>query len=82
VVSDDPDLALQRLADIGAPVQALGVGGPWDDLALMVGAHNLILTNSSFSWWGGVCSDATRIFYPKDRGFTHYPWPARRFVQI
>jgi hypothetical protein len=82
LISDDLDFALARLGDIGAPVQALRGGSPWDDMALMVAARNLILTNSSFSWWGGLCSDAAKIFYPANQGFTHYPWPAARFIQI
>jgi hypothetical protein len=82
LVSDDPDLALARLGDTGAGVQALRGGTPWDDLARMMSARNLILTNSSFSWWGGVCSDAARIYYPADHGFAHYPRPAARFITI
>jgi hypothetical protein len=82
LVSDDPDLALARLGDIGTPVQALRGGGPWDDMAIMVAAQNLILTNSSFSWWGGICADAAKIFYPANQGFAHYPWPASRFIEI
>ncbi len=82
LVSDDPDLALVRLGDIGAPVRALTGGSPWDDMARMVAAENLILTNSSFSWWGGICSDAARVFYPRNQKFAHYPWPARRFIEI
>jgi hypothetical protein len=82
LVSDDTELALARLGDLGAPVQAVRGGGPWDDLALMMAARNLILTNSSFSWWGGICADAARIYYPVNRGFAHYPWPAGRFIQL
>jgi len=82
LVSDDPDLALLRLGNIGAPLQALKGGGPWDDMARMVAAGNLILTNSSFSWWGGICSDAEAVFYPRNQKFVHYPWPAGRFIEI
>jgi len=82
LVSDHPDLALARLGDIGARVQALRGGTPWDDMARIMAARNLILTNSSFSWWGGVCGVAARIFYPANQGFAHYPRPAARFIQI
>lgn len=80
LVSDDPDLALERLGDIGAPVRPVTGGSPWDDMALLMGARHLILSNSSFSWWGGFCSEADQIFYPQRRGMTHYPWPAGRFT--
>jgi len=82
LVSDDPDLALERLGDSAAGVDALRGGTPWDDLARMIAARNLILTNSSFSWWGGVCADAARIYYPANHSFAHYPWPAARFITI
>jgi hypothetical protein len=80
LVSDDPGLALERLGDIGAPVRPVTGTGLWDDMALLMGARNLILSNSSFSWWGGFCSEADQIFYPQRRGMIHYPWPARRFT--
>jgi hypothetical protein len=51
-------------------------------MARIMAARNLILTNSSFSWWGGVCGVATSIFYPANQGFAHYPRPAARFIQI
>jgi hypothetical protein len=82
LVSDNPELALARLGDVGAPIQALSGGTPWDDMARIIAARNLILTNSSFSWWGGVCADTARIFYPANQGFAHYPRPAARFIQI
>jgi hypothetical protein len=82
LVSDDPELALARLGDSAVGVEALRGGTPWDDMARMMAARNLILTNSSFSWWGGICADAARIFYPANHGFAHYPWPAARFITL
>ena len=80
LVSDDPTLALERLGDVGREVEAPADGGAWADMAVLLGARALILTNSSFSWWGGFCGDAETVIYPRRDGFFHYPNPARRFV--
>jgi hypothetical protein len=80
LVSDDPGLALERLGDIGAPLQPVAGTSLWEDMALLMGARHLILSNSSFSWWGGFCGEADLIFYPLRRGMIHYAWPARRFT--
>jgi hypothetical protein len=80
LISDDPELARDRLAGLGVAIKPVAGTGPWDDLALLMRARNLILSNSSFSWWGGYCSNADRIFYPRRQNFTHYPQPAGRFI--
>jgi hypothetical protein len=82
LVSDDPMLALARLGDLGAPVRPVSGTGPWQDLALMRRAKSLILSNSSFSWWGGFCAETDQIFYPRPDGYVHYPIPARRFTRL
>jgi hypothetical protein len=79
LISDDPALAVARLGDIGRPLIAESGGGAWGDMALLMRARALILTNSSFSWWGGFCADATCVIYPRQDGFFHYPAPAARF---
>ena len=55
------------------------VGSPASDMALMLNARYLVLTNSSFSWWGGYCGDAERVIYPSRGKYFHYPIPSRRF---
>jgi hypothetical protein len=80
LVSDDPALARGRLGDLGRRVVTPEPASPWEDLALMARARGLILTNSSFSWWGGFCSDAPCVVYPRPDGYAHYPKPSARFA--
>jgi hypothetical protein len=82
LISDDPALALERIGDIGRQVVPVVGGGARDDMALILGARALILTNSSFSWWGGFCGVAQTVVYPERRGLFHYPIPAGRFVRV
>lgn len=82
LLSDDVDLARRRLGDLGRPIVELDQPDAWSDLALMVRARALILTNSSFSWWGGFCAGARTVIYPRADGYAHYPWPSERFVVL
>lgn len=82
LVSDDPALALRIIGDIGREVMVASDAGPWDDLALLMSARALVLTNSSFSWWGGFCGEAEVVVYPGADGFFHYPIPAARFTCV
>ncbi len=82
LISDDPALALERIGDIGRQVVPVVGGGAFDDMALILGARALILTNSSFSWWGGFCGVAETIVYPQRRRLFHYPIPAGRFLRV
>ena len=79
LVSDDPARARLQLGELAFPMVVHPEGSPLADLALMLQARSLILTNSSFSWWGGYCSEADRIIYPLRSNMFHYPAPARRF---
>lgn len=78
VVSDDPQAAA---AATGLPPRpaAPDAGDPWSDLRLMLAARALILTNSTFSWWGGFCGGARTVVYPAFRRQFHYPRPAAGF---
>jgi hypothetical protein len=80
VVSDDPDLALQRVGDLGRDTRAAPRGAWADDMALLLNARRLILTNSSFSWWAGYAGRAEVITYPRQGELFHYPAPAARFT--
>jgi hypothetical protein len=82
LVSDDPTLALQTLGDLGREITVVAGAGAWDDMALLMKARALVLTNSSFSWWGGFCGDAEVVTYPRADGFFHYPIPAARFACV
>ncbi len=82
LVSDDPSLALRTLGDIGRTITVVSGAGPWQDMAVLMRAQGVVLTNSSFSWWGGFCSVAELAVYPRADGFFHYPAPAGRFVCV
>jgi hypothetical protein len=80
LISDDPALALARIGDIGHTITPMTGGTAWSDMALMLRARALILTNSSFSWWGGYCGAAKTILYPAKGALFHYAAPASRFT--
>ena len=80
LVSDDAALALDRIGDIGRGVVVRDSGGWADDMALMLDARALILTNSSFSWWAGYCGRADVVTYPRRGRLFHYPRPAARYI--
>jgi len=79
LISDDPMLALAKIGDIGVPITPMNGGTAWSDMAVLMRARRLVLTNSSFSWWGGFCGEAARVFYPTRAAMFHYPRPAARF---
>jgi hypothetical protein len=80
LLSDDPQLALHRLGDLGREIVPVTGGSPYDDLALLLGSQSLILTNSSFSWWAGYCAGAAAVIYPEHGALFHYPAPAGTFL--
>ncbi len=82
LISDDPSLALAHIGDVGRPIDVVTGGTAWTDMALMLRARALILTNSSFSWWGGWCGAADHICYPPPDGLFHYARPAARFEVV
>jgi hypothetical protein len=82
LISDDPTLALQRIGDVGRVIRPVTGGTAWTDMALMLRARALILTNSTFSWWGGYCGTAGTILYPPKDGLFHYAAPAARFTVV
>lgn len=80
VVSDDTDLAAERLAGLGKTLIPSPKQGWADDMARLMNARALILTNSSFSWWAGYCGGAEITTYPERGTLFHYPIPAKRFA--
>lgn len=82
LISDDPTFAMNaigEMADFAVPVLATEA---LTDMSLMFSARALLLSNSSFSWWGGYCSDASVVTYPTQDGYYHYPSPAARFTLV
>ena len=82
LISDDPALALARIGDVGHAIRPVIGGTAWTDMALMLRAHALVLTNSTFSWWGGYCGEAETILYPPKGSLFHYAPPAARFTVV
>ncbi|MEO8927421.1 MAG: alpha-1,2-fucosyltransferase [Caulobacteraceae bacterium] len=82
LISDDIVLAMDRLGDLTRRVTPLTGTDAWTDMAAMLKARSLILGNSSFSWWGGFCGEATTVVYPRRGGLYHYPAPAARFLVL
>ena len=82
LISDDVELALSRIGDVGHAIVPVTGGTAWSDMALMLRARALILTNSTFSWWGGWCGEAQTILYPPKTGLFHYAPPASRFTVV
>ena len=81
LVSDRPDLARGRIGSAFTPTDGRAAD-KWADLAAVIAARALILTNSSFSWWGGFLSQASPILWPRRGGLFHYPAPAERFEVV
>jgi len=70
------------VGDIDRPIRAVTGGTAWTDMALMLKARTLILTNSTFSWWGGYGGQAETILYPATGALFHYAVPASRFTVV
>ena len=82
LISDDPALALAHIGNIGRSIHSVAGGTAWVDMGLLLRARSLILTNSSFSWWGGWCGEAATVLFPTTRTLFHYPAPASRFTVV
>lgn len=82
LISDDPALALTHIGEVGHAIRTAPDGDAWTDMAMMLRARELVLTNSSFSWWGGYCGEAETILYPPKGALFHYAAPASRFIVV
>jgi len=71
VCTDDPrDPWLYELSRLGLPVTING--GTWDtDLLTLLSAENLLICQSTYSWWAGFLGRARRIVCPVFPG-THW----------
>jgi hypothetical protein len=79
LISDDTGLAMECLRPLGRQIVVPGSGDAYHDAVLMLRARSLVLTNSSFSWWGGYCSSAAFVAYPTKGDLYHYSVPATTF---
>lgn len=77
LVSDDPELAYSRLhpelTQFNIPIVKNRSQSEIDDLAVLTSARGLVMSNSTFSWWGawlGSNTAATQVVIPT-------PWFAR-----
>jgi glycosyl transferase family 11 len=65
IVSDDPHWCERLLnTSIDKTVQVVGPGSKYRDLAILARADELVLSNSTFSWWGAKLSGAARVTCP------------------
>lgn len=82
LVSDQPGLAQRRLEGLGRRIVPADHESDWEDLALMVRARALVLGKASLGWWGGFCSEARMVIYPRSDRYAPHPAPAARFLRL
>jgi len=82
LISDNVDLALKRIGTALTVTDAFQGSDVFTDMATMFLARALILSNSSFSWWGGFCSNSAVAIYPQRKAMFHYAEPASRFTAM
>ncbi|QRZ08335.1 alpha-1,2-fucosyltransferase [Mycolicibacterium austroafricanum] len=69
IVSDDPGWCSETLRHaLDRPVRVMQTGSDLADLLLLMGAKQLVMSNSTFSWWGAFAGYADRVVGP-DRFF-------------
>ncbi len=68
IVTDDPgDPFHQGFATFGLPVEIHS--GKWDeDFLLLASCRQMIMSNSTYSWWAGFLGRAEQIVYPLAQG--------------
>lgn len=68
VATDDPrDPFIQDLSKLGTPVEVLG--GTWDqDFLALASARQLVIPQSTFSWWAAFLGRAQRVVCPITAG--------------
>lgn len=62
IISDDPDWCKRTFRKYN--IQII-YGDELKHLRYMVGAKNLIISNSSFAWWGAYLSNSNNVIYPE-----------------
>ncbi len=83
IATDDRDWAQRFAASFDdRDVRLAPEGTHFDDLGLLAGARALVLSNSTFSWWGAFLSEADPVVVPtpwfsdasRDRGLVLDGW--------
>ena len=65
VVSDDPDWCRSALSKaVARDVEVIETGSDIADLLILMGSTEIILSNSTFSWWGAFAGEARRVIAP------------------
>jgi len=65
IVSDDPDWCRRHLAPRFRGRTHISAGShPLTDLSILMHASELVLSNSTFSWWGAFAGVATKVTAP------------------
>lgn len=67
IVSDDPDWCRGMVSDWPNLERIEVVSGTshFDDLATLAGATELVMSNSTFSWWGALLGNPQRVYFPQ-----------------
>lgn len=61
IVSDDPGWCREVLAPEVGPALVFDSGSLHGDFVALVGAHELVLSNSTFSWWAAFAGNAGKV---------------------
>lgn len=67
LVTDDPRYAIENYSKLLVDkknINILSSNDPLDDFLYMMSANNLLITNSTFSWWASELSNASNIYQP------------------
>ncbi len=65
VITDELNSVKYQLNKWGVSATIIDMSNDIYDLAMFAACSNLIIANSSFSFWGALISDAERVYYPK-----------------
>ena len=84
-VTDDPEWCTALVSELriaGREARLSGAANHYEDLAILAGANEVVLANSTFSWWGAYLGGSQRIVCPtpwfadpaRDRGLARPGW--------
>jgi hypothetical protein len=74
LVSNDDAYSLKYLSSLSnQDIEPISDATALDDFILIMHSSNLILSNSTFSWWAAEFSSAEKIYQP-DPFFSHLKW--------
>ena len=65
IITDEPNHPyLDNFKSIGIPYEISG-SNPFEDFMMMVNAKNIVISESTFSWWGAHLSDSDIVVCPE-----------------